>query len=56
MSHIKHVSKQHPALAETLLQWTQKAAVFGGLATGLSTLATAFNTYTQAGERKSPEA
>lgn len=56
MRHIMQITKQHPASAETLLQWQQKAAVFGGLATGLSTLANALNAYTQADERKSPDA
>jgi hypothetical protein len=57
MSHIKTISKgQEPVRAESLLVWQQKAAVFGVLATGFSTIATAFNTYTQAADRKQGEA
>ncbi|MDX9973775.1 MAG: hypothetical protein RBU21_12395 [FCB group bacterium] len=57
MSHIHTISRaQDPSRAESLLVWQQKAAVFGVLAGGLSTLATAFNVFTQATDRKEGEA
>lgn len=57
MSHIQIISKaQEPSRAESLLVWQQKAAVFGVVAGGFSTLATAFNTFTQAIDRKEGDA
>lgn len=57
MSHIHTISKtQDPSRAESLLVWQQKAAVFGVIVGGISTLATAFNTYTQAIDRKEGDA
>lgn len=53
MRHIEIISKeQKPAQAESLLVWQQKATIFGAAATGLNTLATALNTWTQAADRK----
>ncbi len=56
MKHVKNITRHEPARAESLLQWQQKAVVFGGLATGINTLASALNTFTQANERKGPDA
>lgn len=56
MKHLTHVSQAQPAPATTLLQWQQKAAVFGAIASGLGGLANAFNVFTQAQERKEPDA
>ncbi len=56
MKHITHITQVHPATATTLLQWQQKAAIFGAFATGLGSLANAFNVFTQAQDRKEQDA
>jgi hypothetical protein len=47
MKHIHRITKTMPAPAESLLQWTQKAAIFGSFASGLRTLAEAWGTYSE---------
>jgi hypothetical protein len=46
MKHITSVTTaQNPAMADSLLETQQKAAIIGTLATATGALATAFNTY-----------